>query len=91
MVHFREDFLHAKPGDCDNDVIDYPKWLTPEKLKQIQSILDRDKKEESPAHNIEETEDVRWLKQQIDTSRLLKHYLMLSKMRLTGMRSIFLI
>lgn len=85
LVHFREDFIHAKTSDLNNDEIDYPKWLTPEKLKQIQLVLDHDKKEESPAHSIDATEDLRWLKQEVDTSRLLKHYLMLSKVRLTGL------
>lgn len=67
------------------DVITYKNIFTPETMEQIQTALENDKKEESPALSYESIEDHNWLEQKIDTSKLGQHYMMLSKLRLTGL------
>jgi hypothetical protein len=66
------------------DVITYKNVFTPQTMEQIQIALENDKKEESPALSYESIEDHCWLEQKIDTSKLVQHYMMLSKLRLTG-------
>lgn len=85
LIHLNENLLDVNGLQLQDTVIDNPKWLTPEKLKHIQNELKRDRKAESPASNIESLVDWTWHEQKIDYSKLLHHYLMLSKIRLTGL------
>lgn len=66
------------------DVITYRNIFTPQAMEQIQTALENDKKEESPGLSYESIEDHNWLEQKIDRSKLVHHYMMLSKLRLTG-------
>lgn len=88
MIHFRnariEDIVYHFPKK--GKFITYrSKLFTPEKLSEIQNILENDKRHESPAHNIESFEDHNWHEVKMDSSKLLQHYMMLSKIRLTGL------
>lgn len=74
-------YFFSKSGD----VITYRNIFTPQTMEQIQTALENDKKEESPGLSYESIEDHNWLEQKIDRSKLVHHYMMLSKLRLTGL------
>lgn len=76
-----EKFTVTFPKSEDTLTID----IGPEDYAKLKSMMEKDKREQSPAHNLESITECIWQEMKTDNNKLMQYYLKLSKIRLTGM------
>lgn len=77
-----EKFTVTFPKSEDTLTVD----IGPEDFAKLKTMLEKDKRDRSPAHNPESITECIWQEMKTDNNKLMQYYFRLSKIRLTGNR-----
>lgn len=61
--------------------------IGPEDFAKLKAMLEKDRRDRSPAHNPESITECIWQEMKTDNNKLVQYYFRLSKIRLTGKKS----
>lgn len=75
-----EKFTVTFPKSEDTLTVD----IGPEDFAKLKNMLEKDKRDSSPAHNPESITECIWQEMKTDNNKLMQYYFRLSKIRLTG-------
>lgn len=75
-----EKFTVTFPKSEDTLTVD----IGPEDFAKLKNMLEKDKRDSSPAHNPESITECIWQERKTDNNKLMQYYFRLSKIRLTG-------
>lgn len=76
-----EKFTVTFPKSEDTLTVD----IGPEDFAKLKTMLEKDKRDRSPAHNPESITECIWQEMKTDNNKLMQYYFRLSKIRLTGL------
>lgn len=76
-----EKFTVTFPKSEDTLTVD----IGPEDFAKLKNMLEKDKRDSSPAHNPESITECIWQEMKTDNNKLMQYYFRLSKIRLTGL------